>query len=219
MFGEQRTTVYIIDDQLMIRRALRCLLEDCGSIHVIGDSGSAREALEEIERHAPQVVFLDITMPGLSGLDAIPLIKKISPEIRVLVLSHHESYSMIEQALTLGASGYLSKDSDPSELALAVTSVRSDNPYLSPRIARNLLHHRKAGNVFEAESAIDSLTPRERQVFQLLAIGKSNKEVANELVISLGTAKKHRENLKRKLSCPTTSDLVRLAIREGLLQV
>jgi len=219
MLGEQRISVYLIDDQSMIRGALRCLLVQIGPINVVGDAGSAREAILDIERQQPQVVLLDITMPGLSGLDAIPLIKKVSPDSQVLILSHHEGSSIIERALSQGAAGYISKESEPSELVLAITSVQSGNSYLSPRVAKNFLHRREDRDAVEAGGTIKALTPRERQVFQLLAIGRSNKAVASELGISLGTAKKHRENLKRKLQCPSTTDLVRLAIREGLLQV
>ena len=219
MLGEKRISVYVVDDQSMIRGALRCLLVQLGPINVVGDAGSAREAVDEVQNLRPEVILLDISMPGLSGLDAIPLLRKASLDSKILMLSHHEGFSIVEQALARGADGYLSKDSEPTELVLAVTSVQDGNPYLSPRIAKSFLHKRSGGSVIAARSAIDSLTPRERQVFQLLAIGKSNKEVAIELSISLGTAKKHRENLKRKLQCGSTTDLVRLAIREGLLQV
>jgi DNA-binding NarL/FixJ family response regulator len=219
MPADERISVYIVDDQSIVRGALRCLLTQSGSIAIVGDSGSAREALKDLKTRRPDVILLDITMPGLSGLDAIPLIKKVAPKANILMLSVHEGASRVEQAMSMGADGYLSKDSEPSELVLAVNSVRKGNPYLSPRIARNFLPGQRNGRAGAAATSIDSLTPRERQVFQMLAIGKSNKEVAQELHISLGTAKKHRENLRKKLQCGTSSDLVRLAIREGLLEV
>jgi len=219
MPADERIAVYIVDDQSIVRGALRCLLTQSGSISIVGDSGSAREALKDLKTVRPDVILLDITMPGLSGLDAIPLLKKAVPRASILMLSVHEGASRVEQAMSMGADGYLSKDSEPSELVLAVTSVRKGHPYLSPRIARNFLPGQRNGRPDSAPTTIDSLTPRERQVFQMLAIGKSNKEVAQELLISIGTAKKHRENLRRKLQCATSSDLVRLAIREGLLEV
>jgi DNA-binding NarL/FixJ family response regulator len=164
------------------------------------------------------VVVLDITMPGLSGLDLLPMVRKTLPRARVVMLTHHEGETFVQQALEAGAEGYLSKDSDPSELALAIQAVHRGDPYVSPRVASGLVRGMRGGGERPPRSRLEGLTPREREVFQLLAVGKSNKEVATELDMSLGTAKKHRENLQRKLSCNSAAELARLAIREGLLE-
>jgi DNA-binding NarL/FixJ family response regulator len=213
-------TVFLVDDQNMLRAAFKSLLTTDERFRVVGDSGDARDAIERIREARPDVVLLDITMPGLSGLDAIAPIRKAHPRVRILMLTHHEGESFVEQAMRSGADGYLSKDSDPAELTLAIEAVHRGQPFLSPKVAGGLLARRDAaqasGNGLLA-SRIQSLTSREREVFQLLALGKSNKDVSRELAISLGTAKKHRENLQRKLDCHSAAELARLAIREGLL--
>jgi DNA-binding NarL/FixJ family response regulator len=159
-------------------------------------------------------------MPGLSGIDAIPLIRKEAPKAKVVMLTHHEGESFVEQALRAGAEGYVSKDSQPAELELAIAAVHRGDPYVSPKVAGGLVGglRGRRGTAAPPKSRLATLTSREREVFQLLAIGKSNKEVASALDISLGTAKKHRENLQRKLECNSAADLARLAIREGLLE-
>ncbi len=211
--------VFLVDDQAMIRAAFRSLLEEQPGFEVVGDSGEARVAIDEIGQLRPDVVLLDITMPGLSGIDAIPLVRKASPRTAVVMLTHHEGESFVEQALRAGAQGYLSKDSEPAELALALHAAIRGDSFLSPKVSSGLVARaRGAGGEESAHSSrIEQLTPREREVFQLLALGRSNKEVARELGMSLGTAKKHRENLQRKLDCHSPAELARLAIREGLL--
>ncbi len=211
--------VFLVDDQSMIRAALRAFLNQREHFTVCGDCGDARDAVEQMKRARPDVVVLDITMPGLSGLDAIPLIRKALPRTRILMLTHHEGETFVERALQAGAEGYLSKDSDPAELALAIEAVHRGDPFVSPKVVAGLITNVRNGNPASGvpRTRIGSLTQREREVFQLLALGRSNKEVATELEMSLGTAKKHRENLQRKLQCSSAAELARLAIREGLL--
>jgi DNA-binding NarL/FixJ family response regulator len=209
-------TVYLVDDQAMLRAAFKTLIEQSPDFKVAGQAGDARSAIAEIVRLRPDVVLLDITMPGLSGIDALPSIRELSPKSRILMVTHHEGESFVQEALEKGADGYLSKDSDPNELAMAIRSVARGQPFISPKVARGILAARP-GSSAAPVAGVRSLTGREREVFLLLAIGRSNKEIARELSISLGTAKKHRENLQRKLDCHSTADLARLAIREGLL--
>jgi len=215
------TKVYLVDDQTMIRAAFKSLLAKDPRFQVLGDCGDARRAAQAIGTLKPDVVLLDVSMPGLSGIDAIPLIRKEHPRVKVIMLTHHEGESFVEQALRAGADGYLSKDSDPAELALAIESVGRDEMFLSPKVAGVLVHRTRRGHVPDTtaigQSRIESLTPREREVFQLLALGRSNKEVAKTLSMSVGTAKKHRENLQRKLDCHSAAELALLAIREGLI--
>ncbi|MBP8300809.1 MAG: response regulator transcription factor, partial [Planctomycetes bacterium] len=148
-------------------------------------------------------------------------LKKASSQTRVLMASQHEGMKFVQQALQAGADGYLSKDSEPEELALAIESVRRGDSYLSPKVANGIMARAARGEAPPPgeSSALAVLTPREREVFQLLALGKANKEVAALLGLSLGTVKKHRENLQRKLDCHSAAELARLAIREGLLNV
>jgi len=210
--------VFLVDDQSMIRAGFRSLLSRDGRFEVVGDSGDPRAAIEAIGKTRPDVVLLDISMPGLSGIDAIAMIRDLHPKARVVMLTHHEGESFVSQALSAGADGYLSKDSEEAELILAVEAVHRGNPFISPKVAGSLLQ-RRGSNAPGAPAAtrLDSLTAREREVFQLLALGKSNKEIARALSMSLGTAKKHRENLQRKLNCHSTAEMAILAIREGLM--
>ncbi len=211
--------VYLIDDQTMIRAAFRSLLSQRAETQVVGDHADARKALLELPQLRPDVVLLDISMPGLSGLDAIGQIRKAVPHAKIVMLTHHEGQSFVEQALRAGAEGYLSKDSDEAELLVAIEAVHRGDPYVSPKVAVGLVNQMRGSTLGEPHPAspLASLTAREREVFQLLALGKSNKDVARELKMSLGTARKHRENLQRKLDCHSAAELARLAIREGLL--
>ena len=208
--------VYLLDDQAILRAGFRSLLNQSEDVEVVGECGDAREAVAELEQLKPDVILLDITMPGLSGIDAIPLLRRALPQVRIVMLTHHEGQSFVDQALRLGASGYISKDSDPEELSLALRSVVRGDTYISPKVTGALVNQVRAG-AGAPGSGLSALTPREREVFQLLALGQSNKEVAHSLGMSLGTAKKHRENLQRKLEVSSTAELARLAIREGLL--
>lgn len=214
---EPAISVFLIDDQAMIRAAVRSLLTRVPGLVVVGDEGDARRAATRIAELQPDVVLLDITMPGLSGLDAIAPIRQASRRTRIVMLTHHEGQSFVEHALRSGAEGYLSKDSDEHELAAAIRAVSAGDVYVSPKVSNVLLARLFGGQAPAAASSLCSLTAREREVFQLLAVGKSNKEVAVELAISVGTARKHRENLQRKLDCRSPAELARLAIREGLL--
>ncbi len=207
--------IYLIDDQAMIRAGFQALLEMDESLKVVGSTGDPRHGVDEVGRLRPDLVVLDITMPGISGLDILAPIKKVSPETKVLIASNHEGSFHVIQAMQAGADGYLSKDSEPEELRLAITSIFAGETYVSPKVTNALAGESRTDA--PASSMLDRLTPREREVFQLLALGKANKEVAEVLDLSLGTVKKHRENLQRKLECRSGAEIARLAIREGLL--
>lgn len=221
MTDKQIISIVLIDDQAIVRAAFKSLLERTLHFKVVGDAGDARAGIELVQQLRPDVVVLDITMPGLSGIDAVTPLKKASPHSRVLMASQHEGMKFVQQALQAGADGYLSKDSEPEELALAIESVRRGDSYLSPKVANGVMARAVRGEMppLGDTNSLAILTPREREVFQLLAVGKANKEVAAMLGLSLGTVKKHRENLQRKLDCHSAAELARLAIREGLLNV
>ncbi len=221
MNDKQAITIVLIDDQAIVRAAFKSLLERVPNFKVVGDAGDARAGIALVQQLKPNVVVLDITMPGLSGIDAVGPLKKGSPNTRVLMASQHEGTKFVQQALQAGADGYLSKDSEPEELALAIESVCRGDSYLSPKVAGGIMARAVRGDAPPPgeSSALAVLTAREREVFQLIAVGKANKEVASMLGLSLGTVKKHRENLQRKLDCHSAAELARLAIREGLLNV
>lgn len=209
-------SVFLVDDHTMTRAGVRGLVNGLDGFSVVGGVGDAREAVEQVSRVRPDIVLLDITMPGLSGIDAIEQLQAVHPPVRILMLSHHEGDTFVDQSLRNGADGYLSKDSEPDELALAMRSVMRGQAYVSPKVLRGLVDVSRSETVRQG-GRLETLTPREREVFQLLALGLSNKEVARKLDVSVGTAKKHRENLQRKLDCHSAAELARLAIREGLL--
>jgi len=211
------TSVYLVDDHAMTRAGMRSLIDELDGFAVIGDCGDPRQAIDLIAQARPRIVLLDITMPGLSGIDAIEKIREKHPDVLILMLSHHEGESFVEQSLKMGADGYLSKDSESEELAVAMRAVLRGCPYISPKVTRGLVGGQRGPGDEHVSSRLASLTPREREVFQLLALGYLNKQVARKLDMSLGTAKKHRENLQRKLDCHSPAELARLAIREGLL--
>lgn len=221
MMDKSPIKIYLVDDQAMLRAAFKSLLAKDPRYQVVGDVGDAREAIANVGKVRPDVILLDITMPGLSGLDAIAPLRQELSSVRILMLTHHEGESFVQQAMKAGADGYLSKDSDPEELAIALDAVARGRPYLSPKVAGGLVAMALGSGteISQAPSRIGSLTAREREVFQLLALGKSNKDVARELHLSIGTAKKHRENLQRKLDCHSAAELARLAISEGLLRI
>lgn len=216
----KQITIVLIDDQAIVRAAFRSLLNSVDRFEVIGDAGDARGGIELVGELKPDVVILDITMVGMSGLDAVAPIKRASSRTRVLMASQHEGMKFVQQALQAGADGYLSKNSEPEELSLAIDAIVRGDSYLSPKVANGFMARAVRGEAPTDEaSPLSVLTPREREVFQLLAVGKANKEVAAVLDLSLGTIKKHRENLQRKLDCHSSAEIARLAIREGLLEI
>ena len=221
MTDKEQIKIVLVDDQAIVRAAFKSLLERVPHFRVVGDAGDARRGIELVGELRPDVVILDITMAGMSGIDAVGPMKKASPRTRVLMASQHEGLKFVQQALQAGADGYLSKDSEPEELGFAIDSVCRGDSYLSPKVANGIMARAVRGEPAPTgeASALGVLTPREREVFQLLALGKANKEVAAVLDLSLGTVKKHRENLQRKLDCHSAAELARLAIREGLLDV
>jgi len=208
-------TVFLIDDQKLVRASLRRLIEaEIAEARVVGDEADARQAIKRIAELKPDIVILDIAMPGLSGIDSIRPIKEASPLTKVVMASQHEGQQFVRKALDVGADGYLSKNADPLELRSAIKAVLCGGSFVSAQLTGAA-----GGDGAPASGKLDALTPREREVFQLLALGKPNKEIAKVLNLSLGTVKKHRENLQRKLKCHSSAELARLAIREGLLGI
>lgn len=221
MTDKQTISILLVDDQAIVRAAFKSLLERVPHFRVVGDAADARRGIELAKELKPDIAILDITMAGMSGIDAVGPLKKVSPQTRVLMASQHEGMKFVQQALQAGADGYLSKDSEPEELSLAIESIRRGDSYLSPKVANGIMARAVRGEAPPTSdaSSLAVLTPREREVFQLLALGKANKEVAAMLGLSLGTVKKHRENLQRKLDCHSAAEMARLAIREGLLSI
>lgn len=209
--------VLIADDHEFVRQGLRALLSaDADSFEICGEAASGHEAIKKVRELRPDVVVIDVSMPGLNGLETTRLIVKEAPRAAVLILTMHESEQLIHELLNAGARGYLLKTDVARDLPVAIESLHKQRPFFSSKIAQRVLDGylkncaRNAGK--------PPLTPSERQVIQLLAEGKSNKEVANLQVISVKTAETHRANIMRKLGLRTMSDLVHYAIRNEIIE-
>jgi DNA-binding NarL/FixJ family response regulator len=209
--------VLIADDHDLVRRGLRSILDrEPGFVDVCAEAKTGLEALELARKTHPDVAVLDISMPDLNGLEATRLIRKLVPSPEVLILTMHESEAMIQELLVLGARGYVIKSEGARDLPLAIESLAVKRPFFSPRIARKILDGYLNGN--GASKGKSPLTPAERRVTQLLAEGKSNKEIANLQGISLKTAETHRASIMRKLGLRSMSDLVHYAVRNSMVE-
>ncbi|MCC7090181.1 MAG: response regulator transcription factor [Chloroflexi bacterium] len=213
--------VLVVDDHAVIRQGLRMLLESRPEIEVIGDCENGREALLMVERNKPDVVLMDVVMPGLNGIEATRQIRKASPATRVVILSGFVDEDQITGSIRAGASGYLVKNSDVTELVLAIQTVNRGNQYYSAAlsdgfdIAELQLQARRP----EQKTGVDTLTPREREVLQLIAEGHTNQQIADELVVSVKTVEAHKAHIMDKLKAKSRTDLIRYALRRGIVKL
>ncbi len=208
--------VLLADDHTLVRAGLRKLLESMPGIEVVGEASDGLELLELAEKLQPQVVLMDIAMPGLNGLEATGRIARAWPDIRVLIRSMHQNAEYVRQALRHGAVAYLLKDSAPMELELALKAVLNGETYLSPAVSKGVVTdyvHR----LRTEEQPADVLTPRQREVLQLIAEGQSTKEIARRLDLSVKTVETHRTQLMKQLDIHEVAGLVRYAMRSGLV--
>jgi DNA-binding NarL/FixJ family response regulator len=211
--------ILIADDHAMIRRGLRATLEDHRGWQVLDEAVHGREAVEKARRLKPDIVILDLTMPQLNGLEATRQILRTAPATHVLILTVHESEQVVREVLKAGAQGYILKSDAGRDLVAGVEALGQGKPFFTSKVARMVLEG-YLGREAMAKSARpqERLSAREREIVQLLAEGKSNKEVASTLGISVRTAETHRNNLMQKLSFHSISDLVRYAIREKMIE-
>jgi DNA-binding NarL/FixJ family response regulator len=205
--------VLLADDHALIRAGLRALLQAIPGVEIVGEAGDGREALRLIEQAAPDVVLMDITMPGLNGLEAAERVIRDHPKVRLVILSMHEADAYVAQALRIGVAGYLVKDAAPNELVEALRTVAEGQTYLSPAISRQVVEAFRSGT---PDSPLQGLTPRQREILQLVAEGHSTKEIANLLHLSVKTVETHRAQLMERLGIHDVPGLVKLAIRLGL---
>ena len=209
--------VLLADDHTIVRKGLRALLEDEADIEVIGEAEDGREAIRMVQQLLPDVVLMDLSMPGLSGLEATRQIKKRFPEVKVLILTRHANEEYVFQILRAGASGYVVKKAAPTELVLAIQSVYRGDSFLSPAISRPVIEEyiRKAEAM--VENSYDRLTDREREVLQLIAEGHSSREIAELLHITERTVRTHRGHVMDKLDIHNIAELAQYAIRKGVI--
>ena len=209
--------VLLADDHMIVRRSLRSLLEAEGTIEVIGEAQDGREAVEKVGQLLPDVVLMDIAMSGLNGLEATRRIKKLFPQVGVLILTMYTTEEYILQSLQAGASGYVVKQAAPTELVLAIQAVSRGDIFLSPSISRGIIEEYTRRAEGMTEDGYDRLTNREREVLQLVAEGHSSREIGELLHISEKTVMTHRAHLMDKMDIRSTAELTRYAIRKGVI--
>ncbi len=209
----------LVDDHVVVRLGLRMLLESEEDIEIVGEAGTGNEAMRDVARLQPDVVLMDIGLPDISGIEATRLIKSQYPQTAVVALTIHEDEEYFFQMLDAGANGYVPKRAAPEELMTAIRAAAVNEVYLYPSLAKLLVRDflsQQGGATPEA--SLDALTPREEEVLAWLAEGASNAEIAERLVISPKTVARHRENIMHKLNLHSRTELVKYAIRKGIIK-
>jgi DNA-binding NarL/FixJ family response regulator len=207
----------LVDDHALVRAGIRALIEGKAGIEVIAETGEGHEALRLIEELRPDLILLDITMPVINGFEVLERIAKKYPETRVIILTVHEGSEYALRAMRAGAAGYLPKSAASNELEEAIATVAHGGTYLSRRISeRTLLEYAQSG---AQQDLLASLTRRQREILKLIAEGRSTKDIAHELNISVKTVESHRAKLTERLGIHDVAGLVRFAIRMGLIEV
>jgi two-component system, NarL family, response regulator NreC len=204
----------IVDDHAVVRSGLRLVLESEEDIEVVAEAADARDAVFEARAHHPEVILLDVVMPGRSGIEAIPDLLKESPESKVLVLSMQDDPAYVREAFGAGASGYVLKEAADAEVVAAVREVAGGQRYVHPALGARLV-------AAEAEERVraeaDPLSEREHEILRLLALGHTNQEIAGQLYLSVRTVETHRAHIMQKLRIQTRAELVRYALEQGML--
>ena len=211
-----KITILLADDHQMIREGLRALLEREADMKVVAEADDGRAAVEMARKHKPSVAVLDLAMPDLNGIDAARQIAAANARTKVIILSVHADRRFVTESLRAGAAGYVLKDCAFDELAHAIRVAAADQTYLSPAVARTVVEDYLGRSPRRRSSAFVVLTDRERQVLQLLAEGRSAKNIATDLGVSIKTVETHRANIMKKLGKHSIAELTKYAIREGL---
>ena len=213
---QQPIRVLLADDHRLVRAGIRSLLEELPNVEVVAEAGDGRETLEMVRQYNPNIAMIDVAMKGLNGLDVANRMSRDFPHVKVLILSMHTNEEYVIKALKGGASGYLIKDAATEELSLALKAVSKGETYLSPVISKGVIDNLIA--LSEGKSSTgDVLTPRQREILQLIAEGKSTKEIAALLNVSVKTVETHRTQLMNRLDIHDIAGLVRYAVRTGLV--
>ena len=212
MTNTAEINIVLVDDHKLLRDGLRGIIEQNSNMHIIGEASDGREAIKVCSALLPDVVVMDVAMPGLNGIEAAKQIHKIHPDIKIIGLSMHSSKQFIQGMFNAGAWGYLLKDGDADELIIAITSVVQDRKYLSKDISQEYLTKlKRRGSLEEAQ-----LSSREKEVLQLISEGNSSKEIGEILFLSSKTIDVHRNNIMKKTDLHTISELTKYAIQKGL---
>jgi len=216
---EKKIRVLLAEDHILVRQGFRRILEDDPGISVVGEARTGLEAIDQCKELKPDVVVMDLSMPDLGGLEATAEILKANPQIKILILSMYSNEAYVRKAFELGAKGYILKNAIEVDLTRAVMALAEGEAYFSPGVSHIVLESMKAGT-FQGTSQdpYEKLTLREKEVLQLIAQGKSNKEIATLLNISVNTVAVHRARLMETLNLHRTAELVLFAVKKGLIQ-
>jgi two-component system response regulator NreC len=210
--------VLIADDHAIVRDGVRMILEAQSDIVVVGEACNGREAVEKARALLPNVVLMDIAMPEMTGLQATEVVKRELPAVQVVVLTMHEDYQYFFEVLRAGASGYILKGAATAELLTAIRAAHDGGVYLNPTVAKNLVaDYVKRMEPGEEKARYDGLSERERQVLTLVAEGRTSQQVADELFLSINTVQTHRAHIMEKLNLQNRAELIRYALRKGLI--
>jgi DNA-binding NarL/FixJ family response regulator len=215
--AKAKVKILIVDDHPIVRQGLRAVLASRENLEVVGDAADGAEALLKVKALRPDIVLMDVNMPGMDGLTVTEALHEKSPQIKVLVLSMHNQREAVSRIIQAGARGYVLKGAPPAELLHAIESVQAGVPFFSPSVARTALN--PAASEARERDPLSLLSNREREVLVQLADGLSNKEVAAKLDVSLRTAETHREHIMRKLKIHNLAGLTRFAIAHGLIKL
>jgi len=214
----KRITVLLAEDHLIVREGFRSLLKSESDIEVVGEAETGRQAVSLAKKLRPAVVVMDIAMPQLNGLEATRQIRKAIPGTKVIMLSAHSDDAYVEQAVAFGAVGFLLKQTSSHDLSRAIREVQSGNTFFSPAITKRLHSQKLPANGKPLRKRVARLTSRELEVLQLIAEGQPNKQVADELKISIKTVEKHRQSMMQKLNIHDVAGLTRYAIGAGIIE-
>ena len=211
--------VLLVDDHALVLAGIRALVEEMGGTKIVAEANNGRDAVALAKQHKPDLVIMDISMKELNGIEATAQIKAELPATKVLILSMHTTEDFVRRAIKAGASGYLVKDSAPLELKMAIAAMMQDEVYLSPRVSRHVVSGFLHGQPQQSESSMDALTARQREILQMIAEGKSTKEIAYQLNVSVKTVETHRAALMQRLDIHDIPGLVLYAVRHGLISL
>ena len=206
--------IVVVDDHAVVRSGLRLLLEAEEDLEVVAEAGNAREAVFEVRAHKPDVILLDLVMPGESGIEAVPKLLHEAPDTKILVLSMQDDPQYVREAFAVGAKGYVLKEAADADVVDAIRQVAAGGSYVHPTLGARMV---AADAAALAAADADPLSEREREVLRLLALGHTNQEIAKQLFISVRTAETHRAHIMRKLGLETRAELVRYALEHGQL--
>ena len=209
------TTVLIVDDHAVVRAGLRLLVDNAEGLQTVGEAGTAAEAIEQAKALEPDVTLLDVVMPDVDGIEALPAMLAAHPDGRVLILSMEDNPGYVRKALNAGASGYVLKEAVDTEVVRAIHEVAAGRRYLQPELALRLVD---SDETAQEKRPKGPLSQREREVLRLIALGHTNPEIAERLFISVRTAETHRANIMQKLQVRTRADIVSYAMTEGILR-